>query len=83
MCPVKAVLNHGAADPMEIQGAGMKTTVLMPFKLEVIPTVDLIAGRIIAGPLEDLIVLGLTKAIFELHVFVRKFDPLCSSAIPT
>ncbi len=56
MCPVKAVLNHGAADPMEIQGAGMKTTVLMPFKLEVIPTVDLIAGRIIAGPLEDLIV---------------------------
>lgn len=52
---VKAVLNHGAADLLEIQGAGLRTTVLLPFTLEVVPTVDLSAGRIIADPPEGLI----------------------------
>ena len=49
---VKTVLNHGASDLLEIQGPGLKTTVLLPFTLAVVPTVDLSAGRIIVDPPE-------------------------------
>lgn len=52
---VKAVMNHGAADLLEIHGPGLKTTVLLPFTLEVIPTVDLKAGKIVADPPEGLL----------------------------
>jgi len=52
---VKAVMNHGAADLLEIHGPGLKTTVLLPFTLEVVPTVDLKAGKIIADPPEGLL----------------------------
>ncbi len=52
---VKTVLNHGAADLLEIYGAGLKGTVLLPFTLEVIPTVDLKASRIVADPPEGLL----------------------------
>ena len=51
---VKAVLNHGAGDLLEIEGPGLKTTVLLPFTREVVPTVDLAAGRIVADPPEGL-----------------------------
>lgn len=51
---VKSVQNHGAADLLEIHGAGLKDTVLLPFTLVVIPTVDLTAGRIIADPPDGL-----------------------------
>lgn len=51
---VKDVLNHGAADLLEIQNAGLKDTVLLPFTLAVVPTVDLAAGRIIADPPDGL-----------------------------
>lgn len=51
---VKSVQNHGAADLLEIHGPGMKTTVLLPFTLDAVPTVDLSAGRIIADPPEGL-----------------------------
>lgn len=51
---VKSVQNHGAADLLEIHGPGLKTTVLLPFTLEVVPTVDLAAGRIIADPPDGL-----------------------------
>jgi len=45
---VKAVLNHGASDILEIQmGEG---TVLLPFTKEAVPTVDTEAGRIVADP---------------------------------
>ncbi len=47
---VKQVLNHGAADLLEIQVPGRSETALLPFTLEAVPTVDLPAGRIIADP---------------------------------
>lgn len=51
---VRSVQNHGAADLLEIHGPGLKDTVLLPFTLLVIPTVDLAAGRIIADPPDGL-----------------------------
>jgi 16S rRNA processing protein RimM len=51
---VKAVLNHGAADLLEIQGPGVTSTVLLPFTREAVPTVDLASGRIVADPPEGL-----------------------------
>lgn len=51
---VKAVQNHGAGDLLEIHGPGLKTTVLLPFTLAAVPTVDLSSGRIIADPPEGL-----------------------------
>lgn len=47
---VKAVLNHGASDLVEIHVKGRKSTVLLPFTRDAVPTVDLGAGRIIADP---------------------------------
>ncbi len=51
---VKSVQNHGAADLLEIHGPGLKSTVLLPFTLAAVPTVDLAKGRIIADPPEGL-----------------------------
>lgn len=51
---VKEVLNHGAGDLLEIQGPGLKDTVLLPFTLASVPTVDLASGRIIADPPDGL-----------------------------
>lgn len=51
---VKAVLNHGAADLLEVQGPGLKSTVLVPFTREIVPTVDLAAGRIVTDPPQGL-----------------------------
>ncbi|MDP5348253.1 MAG: ribosome maturation factor RimM, partial [Paracoccaceae bacterium] len=51
---VKAVLNHGAGDILEVQVPGSSDTVLLPFTLEAVPTVDLASGRIIADPPEGL-----------------------------
>ena len=47
---VRAVQNHGATDLLEIMGAGLKTTVLLPFTRQAVPTVDLASGRIVADP---------------------------------
>lgn len=47
---VKAVMNHGAGDILEIYGAGLKSSVLMPFTKEAVPTVDIKNGRLIADP---------------------------------
>jgi len=47
---VKAVLNHGAGDILEIFGKGMKEPALLPFTRDAVPTVDLAAGRIVADP---------------------------------
>ena len=49
---VHAVQNHGASDLLEITVEGSSATILLPFTNEVIPTVDLTAGRIIADPPE-------------------------------
>jgi 16S rRNA processing protein RimM len=51
---VKAVLNHGAGDLLELEGTGSTSGVLMPFTQEVVPTVDLKSGRIVADPPEGL-----------------------------
>lgn len=51
---VRSVLNHGAGDLLEIHGPGLKDTVLLPFSLAAVPTVDLDAGRIIADPPDGL-----------------------------
>ena len=52
---VKSVQNHGAADLLELHGPGLKSTVLLPFTLESVPTVDLDKGRIVADPPEGLL----------------------------
>ncbi len=52
---VKAVLNHGAGDLLEVQLAGQSKTVLLPFTVAAVPTVDLEAGRLIADPPEGLL----------------------------
>lgn len=51
---VKTVLNHGAGDILEVQVPGASDTVLLPFTLDAVPTVDLATGRIIADPPEGL-----------------------------
>lgn len=51
---VKSVQNHGASDLLELQGDSLKGTVLLPFTLAAVPTVDLDQGRIIADPPEGL-----------------------------
>ncbi|XDA99143.1 ribosome maturation factor RimM [Sulfitobacter sp. LCG007] len=51
---VKAVLNHGAQDILEILRPGSSETVLLPFTLSAVPTVDLSARRIVADPPEGL-----------------------------
>lgn len=51
---VRAVLNHGAGDLLEVAGPGLGEPVLLPFTLEAVPTVDLAARRIVADPPEGL-----------------------------
>lgn len=49
---VKAVLNHGAGDLIEVQPARSGKPVLVPFTLEDVPMVDLDKGRIIVANFE-------------------------------
>ena len=49
---VTNVMDHGAGDLLEINVPGHAETVLLPFTQEVVPTVDLTAGKIIANPPE-------------------------------
>ncbi|TKW68156.1 MAG: 16S rRNA processing protein RimM [Paracoccus denitrificans] len=44
---VKAIYDHGAGDILEVTGA---QSLLLPFTRQVVPTVDLSAGRIIVDP---------------------------------
>jgi 16S rRNA processing protein RimM len=52
---VKAVLNHGAGDILELHRPGAVGTLLLPFTKAAVPTVDLAAGRIVADPPEGLL----------------------------
>lgn len=52
---VKAVLNHGASDILEIRVNGSSETVLLPFTHAAVPTVDIAAGRIVADPPEGVL----------------------------
>ena len=47
---VKAIFDHGAGDLLEIEGQGLRSTVMLPFTRAVVPTVDMAAGRIVADP---------------------------------
>ena len=51
---VKAVLNHGAGDLLEVSAPGRKQPVLLPFTKAAVPTVDLTKGRIISDPPDGL-----------------------------
>ncbi|WP_319824821.1 ribosome maturation factor RimM [Thalassovita sp.] len=51
---VKSVQNHGAGDLLEIHGAGLTSSVLLPFTRAAVPTVDLASGRIVADPPDGL-----------------------------
>lgn len=51
---VKTVMDHGAGDILEVQRSNSSETVLLPFTLAVVPTVDLKADRIIVDPPEGL-----------------------------
>lgn len=51
---VHAVLNHGAADLLEVRRTGESGTTLVPFTKEIVPTVDLSSGRIVVDPPEGL-----------------------------
>lgn len=46
---VKAVLNHGAGDLVEVQGTGGTKSVLVPFTMVDVPVVDLALGRIVVA----------------------------------
>lgn len=46
---VAAVLNHGAGDILEIRGAG-GDSLLVPFTLAAVPTVDIAAARVVIDP---------------------------------
>ncbi|MFD1344596.1 ribosome maturation factor RimM [Litorisediminicola beolgyonensis] len=52
---VKAVVETGAADLLELLVPGSSKTVLLPFTQAIVPTVDLAAGRIVADPPEGLL----------------------------
>ncbi|MEL7150413.1 MAG: ribosome maturation factor RimM [Pseudomonadota bacterium] len=52
---IKAVLNHGAGDLLEIAAKGQKQPVLLPFTVANVPTVDLASGRIIVDMPDGLI----------------------------
>lgn len=49
---VKAVQNFGADDLIEVQVKGLSHTVLVPFTLVDVPTIDLDTGRIVIPELE-------------------------------
>lgn len=52
---VRAVLDHGAGDILEVAATGGGRTLLLPFTREVVPTVDLAAGRIVVDPPDGLV----------------------------
>lgn len=51
---IKAILNHGASDLLEVTAPGQTGALLIPFTLAVVPTVDLTARRVIVDPPEGL-----------------------------
>jgi len=49
---VKAVLNHGAGDLLEVQAATLPKPVLIPFTRADVPTIDIGLGRVIVSSFE-------------------------------
>ena len=52
---VQAVLNHGAGDLLEIHGANLEMSVIIPFTKQVVPTVDIASRRIVTDPPDGLL----------------------------
>ncbi len=50
---IRSIHDHGAGDILEVQGTGQQ--LLLPFTRDVVPTVDVAAGRIVADPPEGLV----------------------------
>lgn len=50
---VSAIYNHGAGDIIEISSTGHKSALLLPFTLEIVPNVDLGAGRLVVNLPEE------------------------------
>lgn len=51
---IKAVLNHGASDLLEVMGPGMKSPMLLPFTRQVVPTIDIAGRRVIVDVPEEI-----------------------------
>lgn len=47
---ITAVHNFGAGDLLEIQPAGGRDTVMVPFSAETVPVIDIAGGRIVLNP---------------------------------
>jgi 16S rRNA processing protein RimM len=52
---IKAVLNHGASDILEVAAPGQSGVLLIPFTRAIVPTVDLARGCVIVDPPEGLL----------------------------
>ncbi len=52
---VKTIMNNGSDDLLEIQLASSSDTTFVPFTKEVVPTVDMDAGRIVIDPFDGLL----------------------------
>ena len=52
---IKAVLNHGADDLLEINLGRGQGTALVPFTREIVPTIDINAGKVIIDPPDGLL----------------------------
>ncbi len=52
---VKAILNHGADDLLEVNLGRGNGTALIPFTQAIVPTVDIASGRIIVDPPDGLL----------------------------
>ncbi|MBT6204480.1 MAG: ribosome maturation factor RimM [Alphaproteobacteria bacterium] len=52
---VRAVLDFGAGELLEVVRANNRSTFMLPFTNEVVPTIDLAAGRVVVDPPEGLI----------------------------
>lgn len=51
---VQAIHNHGAGDLLELAGPGLKQSLVVPFTMAVVPTVDLAARRVVVDLPEGL-----------------------------
>ena len=52
---IKAVLNHGAGDILEVDPGEGRPTVLYPFTREIVPEVRLTDGRVVIAPPSEII----------------------------
>lgn len=52
---IKAVLNHGASDILEVTTPAQSGVLLIPFTRAIVPTVDLSRGCVIVDPLDGLL----------------------------